>query len=251
MAADALVMPPGHVEAWLTAVSQRLPAVAIGRLLLAMPHVVSGSPRVALAAISWATDVLGVTDPAAFLVKPPSLLKYDQSALQRNLDSLQQALGWTAEQGRQLVVKQPRILDSSPDTVQAAAAWLRQLFPDAEQLPDVVDRSPMLLTRTVQRLQGNADTLRSALGWQDGDGQLGVFVAAYPQPFATIDLGDEKTQHKLRLLTQVVGYPVVEVLSARTTYLKTGLATMAAHYMLVQASWLIVSYFTTSFGSVP
>ena len=233
-AAQALGMPPGHVEAWLAAVNQRLPAAAISRLLLTRPDVVKSSPTTALAAISWAADVLGVADPAAFFVKAPQLLKYDESTLQHNLDSLQQALGWTAQQAQQLVVKQPVVLGSSSATAHAALAWLQQLFPNAEQLVAVVDRSPMLAARSAQHLQGNAEYLRRALGWQDGGSQLAAFVAAYPHPFATVNLSGKAAADKLRLLTQVVGCPLMEVLSARTTYLKSGLATMAAHYMLVQ-----------------
>ncbi|PRW50952.1 hypothetical protein C2E21_5331 [Chlorella sorokiniana] len=196
-AATVLSMPPGHVEAWLAAISQQLPAAAIGRLLLGMPHV-------------------------------------EVRTLQRNLDSLQQTLGWTAEQARQLALKQARLMSVAPGTVQAAAAWLRQLFPDAEQLAAVVSRGPLLLASSVQHLQGNADTLRQALGWQDGDSQLAAFVAAYPQPFAVNDFSSECAAHKLRLLTQVAGCYLVGVLSEGSSYLKTGLETMAAHYMLVQ-----------------
>ena len=242
IAADALVMPPGHVEAWLAAVSQRLPAAAIGRLLLAQPNMISGSPATALAAISWAADVLGVADPAAFFVKGPQLLSYDESTLQRNLDSLQQALGWTTEQTWQLVVKQPALLHYSPATVQAALAWLRQLFPDAEQLAGIIDRGPQLLFRSVQHLQGNADYLRQALGWQDGDGQLAAFVAAYPQPFASIDLSDETTQHKLQLLSEVVGVSIEDWLTSGSGYLKTRLESIAAIYMLVQVRHLDPSF---------
>ena len=249
-AVGALGMPPGHVEAWLTAVSQRLPAVTIGRLLLTAPHVVCSSPATALAAINWAVDVLGVADLAAFFAAAPGLLTREVFSLQRNLDSLQQALGWTAQRAQQLVVKQPMLLGCSPATVLAALAWLWQLFPDAQQLVAVADRGPQLLFRTVQRLQGNADTLRAALGWQDGDGQLAAFVAAYPQPFATVNLSGKSAADKLRLLTQVVGLSTERCLSEGTTYLKTGLPTMAAHYMLVQVSRLIVSDFTT-FGLVP
>ena len=147
------------------------------------------------------------------------MLLREVSSLQRNLDSLQQALGWTAEQGRQLVVKQPRILDSSPDTVQAAAAWLQQLFPDAEQLVRVVDRGPHLLSASMQHLRGNADYLRQALGWQDGDGQLVAYVAARPQDFALANLYGEAFQHKLRLLSEVVGVSTEECLTSGIGYL--------------------------------
>ena len=70
-AARALSLPPGHVGAWLAAVSQRLPAVAIGRMLLVMPNVVVGHPSTASADISWAADVLGMADPAAFCARAP------------------------------------------------------------------------------------------------------------------------------------------------------------------------------------
>jgi hypothetical protein len=193
---EALSMPPGHVEAWLAAVGKQLPAAAIGRLLLRMPNVVSSSPATALAAISWAVSELGVTDPAAFFIRAPSLLKSEVPTLQRHLDSLQQAFGWTAEQARQLVLKWPLLLAYSPGTVQAALGWLRQLFPDAAQLAGVIGRGPLLLTKSVQHLQSNADTLRQALGWQEGDGQLAAFVAARPADFGTVNLSDEDTQRR-------------------------------------------------------
>ncbi|PRW50983.1 zinc finger ZZ-type and EF-hand domain-containing 1 [Chlorella sorokiniana] len=230
----ALGMPPGHVEAWLAAVSERLTAATIGSLLVGMPNVVCGSPTTTVAAISWAVSVLGAQDPAAFFSAARGLLTYEVQTLQRNLDSLQQALNLTAEQARQLVLKQAMLLASRPDTVQAALTWLRQLFPDAAQLADVFDRGGRLLSCSVHRLQGNADTLRQALGWQDGDRQLAAFVAAYPQPFAANDLSSECAAHKLRVMTQVAGCPLVDVLSEGSNYLKTGLETMAAHYMLVQ-----------------
>ena len=195
---------------------------------------VTSSPTTALAAISWATDVLGFTDPAAFLAKAPSLLKYDAVALQRNLDSLQQALGWTTEQARQLVVKQPALLTYSPATVQAAVAWVEQLFPVAEQLAAVVDRGPMLVSRSPQHLQGNADYLRQALGWQDGDGQLAAYVAARPQDFALVNLYSEALQHKLRLLSEVVSVSTEECLTSGIGYLGRQLDNIAARYMLVQ-----------------
>ncbi len=235
-AALALSMQAGHVQAWLGAVSEQLPAAGLGQLLLILPTVVCASPATAAAAISWAADVLGVTELAAFLTRAPGLLVRDAATLQRNLDSLQQALGLTAEAARQLVVKQPRILTSSPDTVQEAAAWLRRLFADAEQLADVINRGAVLLTKSVQRLQANADTLQQALGWQDGDSQLAAFVAAHPQPFATVSLSSEDAQHKLRLLSEVVGVSAEACLATGSGYMKTGLETMAAHYMLALVS---------------
>ncbi|KAI7841231.1 hypothetical protein COHA_005068 [Chlorella ohadii] len=162
-AAEALGMPPGHVEAWLAAVGQQLPAAVIGRLLLGAPAVVAGSPATALAAIGWAVNVLGAADPAALLAQAPTLLATEAATLQRNLDSLQHML---------------------------------------KQLADVVSRGPRLLTTTEQHLRANADYMQQALGWQDGDGQLAAFVAAYPQPFATVNLSGEGAADKLRLLTQ-------------------------------------------------
>ncbi|PRW50766.1 transcription termination factor mitochondrial [Chlorella sorokiniana] len=233
-AAEALGMPPGHVEAWLAAVSERLPAAAIGGLLLGMPGVVCGGLDTAPAAISWAVNVLGVADPAAFFAAARGLLKLEVPTLQRNLDSLQQALSWPAEQARHLVLQRPVMLTSRPDTVQAALAWLRQLFPDAAQLAGMIGSSPYLLSCSVQHLQGNADYLRQALGWQDGDGQLAAFIAAYPQDFASVNLNHADTQHKLRLLSEVVGVSTEECLSRGIGYLKAGLDSIAARYVLVQ-----------------
>ena len=82
------------------------------------------------------------------------------------------------------------------------------------------------------RLQGNAAYVRQQLGWQDGDGQLAVFVATYPQPFADVNLGSEETQHKLRLLSEVVGVSRQECLTSGISYLKGGLDAIAARYML-------------------
>ncbi len=84
----------------------------------------------------------------------------------------------------------------------------------------------------MQHLRGNADTLRAALGWQDGDGQLAAFVAAYPQPFATVNLSGEGAAHKLRLLSEVAGISAEECLAVGSGCLKTRLETMAAHYIL-------------------
>ncbi|PRW50977.1 FAD-linked oxidase [Chlorella sorokiniana] len=234
-AAEALGMPPGHVEAWLAAVSEQLPAAAVGGLLLGMPSVVCGGLDKGPAAISWAVNVLGVADPAAFFAAASSLLTRDVSILQRNLDSLRQALGCTAEQARQLVLKQPVILAPSPDTVQTALTWLRQLFPDAAPLAGIISRGPLLLTKSVQHLQSNADYLQQALGWQEGDSQLAAFVATYPLAFAAVDLTSKATSDKLRLLSEVVGVSTKECLTSGISYLKTGLETMAAHYVLVQA----------------
>ncbi|PRW51094.1 mitochondrial transcription termination factor-like family-3 [Chlorella sorokiniana] len=152
----------------------------------------------------------------------------------RNLDSLLQALGWPAEQARQLVLKQPVILAPSPDTVQASLAWLRQLFPDAEQLAGVIGRGSRLLGCSVQHLQGNANYLRHALGWQDGNSQLAAFVAARPADFATINLSGEGTPHKLRLLSEVVGVSTQECLTSGIGYLNKRLDNISARYMLVQ-----------------
>ncbi len=232
----ALVMPPGHAEAWLAAVSRQLPAAALGKLLLTLPNVANSSPATASAAISWAAEVLGVADPAAMFARMPGLLMREATTLQRNLDSLQQALGWTAEAARQLVRKQPSLLTAGPDSVQAAAAWLRKYIPDAEQLADVISRGPQLIGCSEQHLQANADYLRQALGWQDGDGQLAAFIAARPQAFAIVKFSNAETQHKLRLLSEVVGVSVKECLAAGSTYLMVSLPTMAAYYMLVQVT---------------
>ncbi len=241
-AADALSMPPGHVEAWLAAVSEQMPAAAVGRLLLSLPNAVCGKPATAEAAISWAADVLGLAEPVDFFARVPALLKCEATTLQRNLASLQRGLGWTAEAARQLVLKQPVVLASSTDTVEAAAAWLRQRFPNAEQLANVIERGSRLLCCSEQHLRGNANHLRQALGWQDGDGQLAAFVAAHPQPFATVDLNDKQTQHKLRLLSEVVGVSAEECLGSGSSYLMYGLETMAAHYMLALVSLSHVLY---------
>ncbi len=168
-AAEALGMPPGHVEAWLAAVGERLPAAAVGRLLTTHPEAVVGSPATALAAISWVVTELGAADPAGLIAASPSLLAYEAATLQRNLDSLQQAAGATAEAAQRLVLKQPRLLMSSTETVQVALAWLRQLFSDADQLADVIDRGSRLLGCSEQHLQANADYLRQAqmqISWQ-------------------------------------------------------------------------------------
>lgn len=198
-------MPPGQMESWLVAVSQQLPAAAIGRLLLCAPNVDSGSPTTAQRAMSLAVDVLGVSDPAAFCVDSPGMLYREVPALQRNLNSLQQTLGWTAEQARQLVLKQPALLIYSPGTVQASLAWLGQLFPDADQLAGVIDHGPRLLGASVQPLQSNANCLQQELGWQDGHGQLAALITAHPYEFVICTMRGERTEHKLQLLSEVVG----------------------------------------------
>ncbi len=233
-ATEALGMPPRHVEAWLAAVSEQLGDAAVGRLVLSNPIVVTATHSTALAAVSWAADVLGVADPAAFFARAPDLLCRKVAALQHKVGSLQQVLGWTAEAVRQLVLKQPLILTSSTDTTEAAAAWLRRHITDAEQMADVIDRGSRLLGRSDQHLQANADYLRQALGWQDGDGQLAAFVAAHPSDFAAVSLSSEDTQHKLQLFSEVVGISPEQCLSCGITYLNRGLETICAQYMLVQ-----------------
>lgn len=233
-AARALSMPPNHVPEWLIAVRQHLPTATIGRLLLSSPMVATGSPQTAVAAIAWATRRLGVTDLGAFFSAALSLLAYDAETLQRNLVSLRKGLGLTRPQVRQLVMKRPPLLQARPEKVQAAAAWLRQLFPAADQLAGVLDRGPHLLNCSVQHLQGNADTLQRALGWRHGDGQLADYVAAYPQAFAISDFSSEDTEAKLLLLSQVVGVPAEVCLGKGSSYLSRHLETICALYVLVQ-----------------
>lgn len=235
-AAQALGMPPGHVAAWLAAVGDQLPTDVIGRLLLGQPKVVNGRPGTALAALAWAASELGVSDQGDFFATATSLLTYEVVTLQRNLDSLQQALGWPTEQAQQLVLKQPLVLAASQATVHAAVAWLQQHFPDAEQLADIVSRGPQLLGSPTDRLQRNADALQRALGWRDGDGQLARFVAAYPSAFADVDFSSDDLAHKLLFLTQVVGLSAEQCLSKGSGYLKTGQRTMCAVYVLLLVS---------------
>ncbi len=76
--------------------------------------------------------------------------------------------------------------------------------------------------------------MRQALGWQDGDGQLAAFVADHPCDFAIVNLSSQETQHKLRLLSEVVGVSAQQCLRSGISYLNRGLEGICARYMLVQ-----------------
>lgn len=231
-AGRALKVRPGHVQGWLAAVGQLLTPADIGALLSTSPEAICGRPGTAVAAIEWAANELGVTDPGSFFRIAPNLLTYDVATLQGKLENVQQAVGQSAELTRQLAGKYPLLLMRSAATVQQAAGWLRQLFPAAEQLRGVLLLAPALLVRTAPQLQRNADVLQQ-LGWSHE--RVLAYIEAYPQPFARVDLGGPYTAPKLLFLTRVVGVASVEqCIEQYGTYLKTGLATMGALYILVQ-----------------
>lgn len=139
------------------------------------------------------------------------------------------------------MLNQPLLLSAEQAGIQAAVAWLHQLFPDPEELAAVIDRGPTLLLRSTEHLRDNADTLQLAFGWHEGDGQLAASIDAYPQPFSIVCFRGEVTAYKLLFLTQVVGISADKCLTTNSSYLKTSLETMSAHYMLVQASRLPAS----------
>ncbi|KAL4447879.1 hypothetical protein ABPG75_005098 [Micractinium tetrahymenae] len=233
-AALALVRPPGHVKAWLTAVTQHMSRADVGALLLAQPKVVTGSPETPLASISWAQRELGVTDVSAFFRRAPGLLMHTTTNLRQNLDGLLgslQAAGLTAEQVRQLVMKRPQLLDMESERVKSTVAWLQHFFFTPQQLCKALESGPHLLTRSSEQLQGQADRLQQQLGWDSR--RVAEFATAYPQPFATVDLSKPDTGAKLRFLTEVVGVASEEeCITGCSTYLKTSLETMAALYAL-------------------
>ena len=99
----------------------------------------------------------------------------------------------------------------------------------------MIERCPQLLTVSVDGLERRAAYLQQALGWQPGGGQLAVFVAKYPKPFACVDFGSEEKQLMLRFLTGVVGVAPGDCLSKWSIYLNRSLETTVARYMLIQA----------------
>ncbi|KAL4447893.1 hypothetical protein ABPG75_005112 [Micractinium tetrahymenae] len=233
-AAGALATPPGHVKAWLTAARQHMSEAQVGAILLANPETVSGSPATALAAISWAQRELGVAHAGAFFRRAPRLLTTTDEKLQDNLVSLLgslQAVGLTAEQALQLVLKQPKLLAVEPERVKSTAAWLLQFFCTPLLLWKALWNSPELLRRSAEQLHGQAGWLREQLGW--GSQRVAEFASAFPQPFAIVDLSKPGTAAKLRFLTKVVGVASEEECIARcSSYLKTSLQSMAALYVL-------------------
>ena len=246
-AARALGMPPGHVGGWLGAVGHHLPAADIGAMLARSPLVLTGRPATALAAIDWAAEVLRPASMARFLRGAPHLLTNNAATLQAKLDNLQQAAGFTAEQARQLVLKQPRLLQAQAETVQQAAAWLRQYFPVSQQLQAVVQRGPHLLTSSADSLQSNAAYLQQRLGWSKK--QVAAHIEAYPQPFGDVDLSSPEAQAKLLFLTQVVGVDAGDCIGRYSAYLVRSLGTMGARYMLVQVGgWQLGLCFAASGG---
>lgn len=161
------------------------------------------------------------------------------ATLQSNLDNVQQAAGLTAEQARQRVVSYPALLNVSEVRVQQAAGWLKQRITvpaadisAAEQRCKAVMLCPALLTKSAAQLQGNADVLQQ-MGW--GRERVDAFILKKPQPFAVVDLSGSDTAAKLLFLRQVLGVASVEqCIEQYGAYLKTGLATMGARYILVQ-----------------
>ena len=236
-AANALRTPPGHVAAWLEAVQQRLPAADLGAMLLSNPALVTVAPATSVAVINWVEAALRPRDLAAVFRKQRSLLRYNPDMLAAKLVNLQQAAGLTAEQARELALKQPQLLTAAPGTVQQSAAWLRQQFPDPVQLFGILNRGPLLLTKSVDCLQRNADYLQHELEWSAGNNQLAAFIEKYPEAYATVDFSSPYVQAKLLFLTEVVGVDLQRCLETCGNHLHSAsLARLAATYLLVKAS---------------
>ena len=188
-AALALIMPPGHVAAWLAAVGQRLSKAEVGALVRACPEAVCGSPTTAVAAIDWAARELGAAHVGTFCRRAPSLLKQIAGQLEGKLEALQgslQAAGLAAEQARELVLKEPKLLLMKASRLAASAAWLQQFFRTLEQLWAALWGSPHLLFNSAEQLQGQFDWLQDQLGWDSQ--RVYEFACKYPQPFATVNL---------------------------------------------------------------
>ena len=230
--ARCLIMPSGHVKAWLQEVRKQLSDAELGRLLLSQPSIVGGRPATAQAAVAWAVQVLGVTDLVPFLARNPPLLTYDVATLQASLDALQSIV--PAEEARQSVQAWPRLISTRISTMQAAAAWLEQRIADADQLHEVLLRCPPLLAADVGRLQRNACFLAGELGWQHGDGQLAAFVLRHPHPFALLDCEGAEVQVMLRFFSGVVGAPREDCLGKYGSYLIHSLDRIVARYVHVQ-----------------
>lgn len=130
LSAQALVMPPGHVQRWLDAVSRRLSAADLGAVLAKQPEVVSAVPEKAVATMDWAVQVLGVPDLARLVRGMPLLLQIETDTLQRKLGTIAAAVGVPEAQAKLLVLKLPNLLGlHSSEAMQDAAAWLRRYFP--------------------------------------------------------------------------------------------------------------------------
>ena len=106
-AVQALYMRPGHVAAWLEEAQQQLPAADLGAMLVSFPSLVAADPATSVAAIGWVEEALRPEDLAAFFRAYSNFLKYNSDTLAANLANLQQAAGLTAEQARELALKQP------------------------------------------------------------------------------------------------------------------------------------------------
>ena len=237
-AARALGTAPGHVAAWLQAVSGRLSDADVGRLLLGDPSIVIGSPATAQAALGWAADDLGVDDLPSFFAGARALLKFDAATLQAKLAALQTVV--PGEQAQRMVMKRPALLGTSSTTMRKAAGWLRQHMDDTHQLHQLLERAPHLLSASDTRLQRNADYLAEQLGWRPDDGQLAAFIQRYPTPFANLNPGVEDLLLKLRFWEDVVGVPRRECLGRFGNYLANRLDTTAARYILVQVCVCVV-----------
>ena len=240
-AARMLALAPGHVAAWLGAVSKQLTDAAyVGRLVLPQPLALTADMKTTLAVLRWFGEALGVppAELAAFAARSPGLLSLKAATLRDNLAALQSVL--PPEKARQLVQKQPSLLSHRSDTVQQALEWLqRQFGGDDARLQAVLERCPHLLKCSAGNLQRRANYVQRQLGWQPGDGQLAAFIKKYPDPFARIDFNSPDKRALLLLLSGVVGAERRKVLGKWSAYLGRGLETTVARYVLVQVRFCL------------
>ncbi|PRW33164.1 P-loop containing nucleoside triphosphate hydrolase isoform A [Chlorella sorokiniana] len=158
----------------------------------------------------------------------------ETTTLQRKLGTIAAAAGLSAGQARELALKMPSMLTAAgEETMQEAGAWLQQYFPTSEELWPVLERGPMLLAAPAARLQRNADYLHAPpFGWDSE--AIAAYIERFPQGFSTGDFRSEKTEPKLLFLSEVVGVSRVELIELHSNYLKYGLATMTASYVLLR-----------------
>ncbi|KAI7839855.1 hypothetical protein COHA_006418 [Chlorella ohadii] len=230
----ALAMPPGHVQRWLDTVATRLSPADLGVVLAKQPEIVVSAPQTAVTALEWAAEVLGPPELVSRLVRgAPRLLQADTATLQRKLRTIAAAAGVTEAQAKQLVLKMPLVLTTSSDgTMREATTWLREYFPPDVLWPLLL-RGPMLLTATATKLQRNADYLQAPpFGWDDV--RLAAFIQRFPQGFSTGDFRSKKYEAKLLFLSEVVGVSRADSIEFYSNYLKYGLPTMTASYVLLR-----------------
>lgn len=202
-----------NVRGWLTLLLKHhvdMPVSVISKYPLVLSSKYETADANADAFMLWCFS-LGLTpvDTALLLSKRPMLLVVPHATAAAASEWLSKELGWSSAMIGSVLVRNPRVLSASPNALSRRLAWFQSQGFSVAAISKAFYSGPTLFNYSIIRNEAQLSAMQ-AMGLSQS--QVGEMLGKMPMLLAR-DMSSAITQAKLRFLIQVMGKPVLDMVT--------------------------------------